>query len=87
MLLGCRRSKDAIRYEVIDNGPGMRAEELERLRRPYEKGDSSTGEGLGLAICWQLANENGFELQVDSTAGKGSRFSLRVATRSVDCDD
>ena len=78
VLLGCRRVNDGLRFDVIDDGPGMDSGELERVMQPYEKGADSPGEGLGLAICRQLAAEHGFELQAASTPGRGSRFSLLV---------
>lgn len=79
VLLGCRRVSGDLRYDVIDNGPGMDAEELERVIKPYEKRESSGGEGLGLAICWQLAAEHGFDMQVVSAPGRGTRFSIQMS--------
>lgn len=78
VLLGCRRECDSLRYEIIDNGVGMDGDELARVTQPYEKGRDSAGEGLGLAICWQLAAEHGFEMRVSSVPGKGSRFALII---------
>jgi signal transduction histidine kinase len=42
------------------------------------KGQNSQGEGLGLAICWQLALANNLEISVDSRIGLGTRFSVFV---------
>ncbi len=80
VLLGCRRVPGGLRYDVIDTGRGMEEEELARVILPHEKGESSSGEGLGLAICRQLAAEHGFTMQAASRPGKGTRFSLRVPT-------
>ncbi|MAT92673.1 MAG: hypothetical protein CME59_08730 [Halioglobus sp.] len=78
VLLGCRRRAGGLRFDVIDNGPGIPAAELRRLQRPYEKGNASQGEGLGLAICWQLAAGHGLDMGVQSARGRGTRFSLFV---------
>ena len=78
IVLGCRRAGGSVRYDVIDNGPGIAAVDIPRVQRPYESGSASEGEGLGLAICWQLAEQYGFTMGVDSVPGKGSRFSVTV---------
>ncbi len=80
VVLGCRRKPDGLRFDVIDSGPGIDEAEIAQLQLPGYKGESSDGEGLGLAICWQLAAEHGFAIEVQSNAGRGSRFSVTVAT-------
>jgi signal transduction histidine kinase len=79
VLLGCRRVGGGLRIDVIDTGPGIYKEDLEHLQQPYAKGEASQGEGLGLAICWQLAVANGLEMAVDSRVGRGTRFSVLVS--------
>ncbi|GAB5452405.1 MAG: hypothetical protein Hals2KO_27330 [Halioglobus sp.] len=80
VVLGCRRKHDALRFDVLDSGPGIDKAEIAQLQLPGHKGESSDGEGLGLAICWQLAAEHGFTIEVQSNAGRGSRFSVSVTT-------
>ncbi len=68
---------------VADTGIGIPAEKLNRLFKPFSQLDASTtrrfgGTGLGLAISSQLADMMGGGLTVESTPGKGSRFSLRI---------
>lgn len=85
ILLGCRRQKQAVIIQVWDNGSGILPEQIERLYQPYQKGEQSNGEGLGLAICFQLAQQNAWQLSVHSvhksnecTSGSGTCFSLRL---------
>ncbi len=78
LLIGCRRQNDRLRIDVCDNGPGIAPNALKTVLEPYRKGDESTGEGLGLSIVKELADDNGWPLEVDSTLGKGSRFSVTV---------
>ncbi len=77
ILLGCRLSQDRIRIEVHDTGPGMTQEEIDRVLKPYEKGEKG-GTGLGLAVVSRLAREQGFVFGVPSTPGRGSVFSVSV---------
>ena len=60
---------------VDDTGPGVAADEQERIFRPFWSRDDS-GTGLGLAIAHELAVALGGTIELDSQAGKGSRFEL-----------
>ena len=72
-----------IRFEVIDTGAGMTAEQLQRIFTPFEQvGDVSRraeGTGLGLAISQQLMTLMGGTIQVTSAAGHGSTFWFDAA--------
>jgi signal transduction histidine kinase len=65
--------------EVIDDGRGMDEDLLGKIFDPFfttRRGQGGTG--LGLHITHQLAVDVlGAELEVDSTPGEGSRFSIR----------
>ena len=68
---------------VTDTGIGIAKEQQERIFHPFTQADDSTtrqfgGTGLGLAISRQLAEHMGGSLQVESSIGKGSCFSLHV---------
>lgn len=66
---------------VEDSGKGMSAERLARLFQPFSQVHEDTtkgGSGLGLAISRELATRLGGTLDVSSTEGAGSTFSLRL---------
>lgn len=74
-----------VKIEVIDNGPGIAKEDLERIFRPFERvGDESInteGTGLGLAVVKQLTDLMGGLYGVMSEPGYGSTFWVQF--RSV----
>jgi signal transduction histidine kinase/ActR/RegA family two-component response regulator len=69
---------------VRDTGAGMSAEQLARLFEPFERLGAEHGEvegtGLGLALSRRLAEAMAATLEVDSEPGRGSTFSIRLAT-------
>jgi two-component system OmpR family sensor kinase/two-component system sensor histidine kinase BaeS len=68
-------SNGAVSVAVADSGPGIGANELERIFRPFWSRDGG-GTGLGLAIARELALALGGEIELSSEPGRGSRFVL-----------
>ncbi len=76
------RDSGTVRIRVGDNGPGVAAEDLERILRPFEQGgrgttDHSAGTGLGLTLVKAFCELHGGSLTVESTPGEG--FTATVA--------
>lgn len=74
---------DDIRFIVEDTGRGIPAEALPRVFDKFFQVQSSTesgakGTGLGLAIVKHIVELHGGEANVDSEAGRGSRFSFTL---------
>ena len=73
--------EEIVRLRVVDNGPGIKEKELERIFRPFyttKKG----GTGLGLAIVKRLTEENGWQLKVESQLGQGTEFELTFSSNA-----
>jgi two-component system sensor histidine kinase BaeS len=72
-----------VEITVSDNGPGIPAEQLERIFERFTRGDAGLtqrvgGTGLGLAISKSLADLHGGSISAESTVGQGSAFRLRL---------
>lgn len=70
-----------IRISVQDTGIGIESRDIATLFRPFHQIDSGTarrheGTGLGLSICKRLVELHGGEIQVTSTPGSGSTFTV-----------
>ena len=73
---------------VTDTGIGIDAETLPRLFRHFSQGDSSTarrhgGSGLGLAISQEIIELMGGRIEVQSTPGEGTTFSVSLPLEVV----
>ncbi len=76
------RDVSGLHITVADSGPGLNAEQRERLFQRFEQADGARttarygGSGLGLAICQELAAAMHGQIAVDSTPGVGTRFDV-----------
>ena len=81
IVLGCRRAGDKIRIEVWDSGVGITGDELPRIFEEYYQGSEGLdrgGTGLGLAIVRRLGDILDHRVDVCSTPGRGTGFSIEV---------
>ncbi len=73
---------DGVRLDVIDSGIGMTFQQLSRLFQPFERLDAPLrgieGNGLGLAVSKALIEAMHGTIDVASTPGDGSVFSVRL---------
>ena len=71
---------------VTDRGPGVPPSEIDRLMRPFERGEAarsgSTGAGLGLPIVERVARMHGGDLQLSANTPHGLRAEMRLPLTS-----
>jgi signal transduction histidine kinase len=82
-----RHSGENIIFEVKDQGPGIRANQLPKLFVAYEKSDfppdkSLRGAGLGLAIAQKIVQAHEGTIQVESESDKGSTFTVNLPIKT-----
>jgi signal transduction histidine kinase len=84
-----RRVDASVEIAVIDDGPGIPADQLEHIFDRFTRGDAGMtqrvgGTGLGLAISRSLVELHGGTIAASSAPGEGSTFSFRLPATADD---
>lgn len=74
-----RENRERILMTVADNGSGIAEADVQRIFEPFFSTKTKQGgTGLGLSITYGLVQELGGQIQVASTVGKGTTFTIRL---------
>jgi signal transduction histidine kinase len=81
LAVNLRRSNGSVKLEVVDHGIGISRDEQPKIfEKFYRVCDplvhNTKGSGLGLCLVRHIAHAHGGDVSVESTPGKGSRFTL-----------
>jgi len=88
IVLSAEARQGEVRLQVVDNGMGIRTEDLpsvfERAFRGDQSRAQSNGEtGLGLAIAKSLVEAHGGVISVESRVGQGTSFTISIPVQLV----
>jgi len=74
-----RGEGDQALIRVADDGPGIIAEQRQHIFEPfYSARQAGRGVGMGLTKCWRIVTQHGGRIEVDSRAGSGAAFTIRL---------
>ena len=89
VTITARGDEDWVEITVSDQGIGIEPKDQDRIFERFYRADrarsrATGGTGLGLAIVKHIATNHGGQVDVDSTVGVGSTFTLRLPARPPD---
>lgn len=77
LTLSTAEDEDHIRLGIEDTGVGMSKEAAERIFDAFYT-TKHYGSGIGLAVVWETIRAHGFDIDVHSTPGEGTRFEITI---------
>jgi signal transduction histidine kinase len=82
------RANGEVRVSVADTGPGIAADDLDRIFEEFQQTESGArqheGTGLGLALSRRFVEMHGGRIWCDSEVGKGSTFVFTLPAGAVE---
>jgi len=82
LVISLHTGADSLVLEISDRGPGIAQQDIERVRRPFSRGDTArtgaAGTGLGLAIVERLIHHAGGLLTLLEHPGGGLRVKIEL---------
>jgi two-component system NtrC family sensor kinase len=84
LTLRATTSTHNVIVEIKDTGVGIPFENLAKIFDPFfTTKDVGRGTGLGLAVCYGIVSEHGGRLDVKSTVGVGTTFTISLPKASI----
>jgi signal transduction histidine kinase len=70
--------QNVAQIEIRDTGPGIAADQMDKLFSPFVSTKKSRGTGLGLPVSQKILTEHGGKITVESLPGQGACFTLEL---------
>ena len=87
LKISARAHEDKVLIAVADNGIGIPSDNLPKIFEPFfTTKEVGRGTGLGLAVCYGILTEHGGSLDVQSTVGVGTTFTITLPTANHNGD-
>ncbi len=86
VTVNAKATETELRFEVSDQGIGIPEEDIAHLFQPFHRAgnvETTQGTGLGLAILKKAIDIHGGTVEVESTVGRGSTFTVQVPLNGI----
>jgi PAS domain S-box-containing protein len=79
LIITTEEKNNVIRICVIDDGPGIKPEIIDRIFDPFfTTREVNEGTGLGLSLCYGMVTEHNGKIYAESEFGKGATFIVEI---------
>jgi len=79
ILIKTGRGDQYVFISITDTGVGIKEEDLEKIFEPFfTTKEKEQGTGLGLSLCKRLIEANAGKIEVESTVGEGTTFTIMI---------
>jgi signal transduction histidine kinase len=86
VVLTVESTNDGVVFSVIDDGPGIPEENIERIFEPFfSTKPADHGTGLGLSVCRGITERLGGRIEVENRLGSGCTFRIVLPLDCPDC--
>jgi signal transduction histidine kinase len=82
IIISIHEKPEFFSIDIVDNGCGMTDETMKKLFNPFYS-TKNDGTGIGLCICRKIIEAHGGFLEVNSSPGKGSKFSISIPRDNI----
>ncbi len=78
LIISSSSCDNKVLIEVADNGPGMDADTLNNIFKPFVSTKGATGMGMGLSICRSIMEAHKGDIRAESEPGRGATFYIAL---------
>jgi two-component system NtrC family sensor kinase len=83
LTISCRKNQQYIVIKLSDTGKGIAEANLERIFDPFfTTKPVGKGTGLGLSICYGIIEKMGGKIEVQSSVGEGTTFTVTLPLKT-----